>query len=194
MYKIAINIYRLSIGSLIAVAILTQFLTFRQTPGNFFSYFTILSNLFMAFFFIFSSFKKIERRQDSMIRGAITLYLLITSLGFILLLGGKNDEFFEWVNAVVHYISPIIIFFDWIIIPTTKLSFKKSLIWLLVPLLYLVYSLVRGSITSWYPYGFLNPNEVGVSGLFIYSAILLTGSLFLSWIIVMVSGRTNSSQ
>ena len=36
--------------------------------------------------------------------------------------------------------------------------------WLIFPIVYVVYSLVRGPIADWYPYPFLDPNLDGGAG------------------------------
>lgn len=180
------KIYRFGSGLIILIAIAVQFLTFRQRPVNFFSYFTILSSLFAAFVFISSTLNIFGGEKLDILRGAATLYMIVTSLGFIVLLGGKNDEFLPWVNIVVHYLAPLVLLLDWIFIPSVSFSFSKALIWIVPMLIYLVYSLVRGKITSWYPYGFLNPREVGAKGVAIYSGVLTTVSLIITWILTKI--------
>jgi hypothetical protein len=188
------NIYnscKVLFGATLLVAIFTQLLTFRQTPANFFSYFTVLSNLFVAVVFILESLSVLPKERLDMMKGAGTLYLLITGFGFTVLLGGNNDEFLWWTNIILHYISPIVVLLDWICTSAIKISFQKSLLWIAPLLLYVVYTLVRGSIISWYPYGFLNPNEIGYIGVFRYLGIMLTGSLIINWILTKQSGKIN---
>ncbi|MCW2602206.1 MAG: hypothetical protein JWN61_341, partial [Pseudonocardiales bacterium] len=45
-------------------------------------------------------------------------------------------------------------------------------IWLIFPLGYLIYSLVRGPIADWYPYPFMDPDEHGYGGIAITSMII----------------------
>ncbi|MBI4973499.1 Pr6Pr family membrane protein [Candidatus Roizmanbacteria bacterium] len=191
---IFIKIYRLSVGMLILAAIVVQFLTFKQKAVDYFSYFTILSNLFVAFALINSTFKITGQRRADIIRGAATLYILITGLGFIILLGGKNDEFIFWVNITLHYFAPIVMSADWILTPSVKIHFKQSLIWILFLVIYLIYSLIRGAITSWYPYEFLNPTVIGYQGVIGYAASVLIGAIILSSIIVKISDGKNALQ
>lgn len=186
-----IKIYSLSVGLLILAAVIVQFFTFRQRAEDYFSYFTILSNLFVVFALINSTFKITSQRRADLIRGAATLYILITGLGFIILLGGKDDEFIFWVNIALHYLAPIVMFADWILTPSVKILFKQSLIWILFLIIYLVYSLVRGAITSWYPYEFLNPTIIGYQGVIGYAVLLLISSLVITLFIVKISERRN---
>lgn len=70
-----------------------------------------------------------------------------------------------WVNTVLHYVMPVAVVLDWLYQPPrTALSFRQTLLWLIFPLVYLSYVLIRGSIVDWYPYPFLNPANVGAMG------------------------------
>ncbi|MBI5614139.1 Pr6Pr family membrane protein [Candidatus Gottesmanbacteria bacterium] len=186
-----LKIYRLIIGVIILIAITTQLLTFRQTPSNFLSYFTVLSNFLVSFVLIVQSLDIPQIKTMNTIRGAATLYILITGLGFTILLGGKNTEFLSWVNITLHYISPLAMTLDWFFTPSEKIPFKKALTWILFLFIYLAYTLILGHITSWYPYGFLNPGEIGYNGIFLYICVLIISSLFISFIITTFSGRKN---
>jgi hypothetical protein len=56
----------------------------------------------------------------------------------------------------------LVVVFDWLSQPPqTRLVFRQTLPWLVFPLLYLVYVLIRGSIIGWYPYPFLDPAQAG---------------------------------
>ena len=184
--EVFVRSYRLIFGLTIIAAVITQFLTFKQSPVNFFSYFTVLSNLMVSavFLYVFLTGKSIDK-----LRGAGLLYVLLTGTGFIFLLGGKNNEFIDWVNIVLHYLSPTVVLLDWIFIRSKKITFKQSLSWLLFLIVFLIYSLIRGGITGWYPYGFLNASEVGYLGVAKYSAILALGSVMLSWVIVRLTSK-----
>jgi hypothetical protein len=181
-----LKLYRFGFGLLIFFSVISQFLTFRQTPSNFFSYFTVLSNLLLSFAFIASVLNILNQKYLIIVKGAATLYVLITGLGFTILLGGKNDEFISWINIILHFVSPIIALFDWTIAPAIKISFKTTLIWIAPLFVYFVYSMVRGYFTNWYPYSFINPAEVGVTGLLIYFVIIFISSLVISYLLIKI--------
>jgi hypothetical protein len=187
--NIYVRIYRFVFGLVILISIAVQFFTFRQTPINFFSYFTVISNLLASFSLISLSLKRPEQKYLNILRGAATLYVIITGLGFTILLGGKNEEFIWWINIIVHYITPIIMLLDWIFILASKITFRKSLIWIGFMLVYLIYSLIRGSVTNWYPYSFLDKNIVGLNGIVNYSLILLSGTLLITWVLIRIANK-----
>jgi hypothetical protein len=178
----AMKIGRLSFGLLLIAAIVAQLFTFRQTPINFFSYFTVLSNLLAGLTLIAVALNNSKQNSFDSFRGASTIYVLIAGLGFIILLGGKNDEFIEWVNLVLHYLAPMVLLADWIFTPSEKIGFKSTLAWIVFPVFYFGYTLARGSITGWYPYEFLNPTTVGSTGVLTYAGVILGSFFVLSWL------------
>jgi hypothetical protein len=62
----------------------------------------------------------------------------------------------------LHRIFPIVVLIDWTLRPPRHLlTYQQALIWMVVPLGYLVYSLIRGPLVEWYPYPFLDPRRPG---------------------------------
>jgi hypothetical protein len=115
--------------------------------------------------------------------------MVITGLVFAVLLSGLEDTVFTivpWDNIVLHYIIPVVMFVDWLLDKARPISFKQALIWIVPPLIYLAYSIIRRAIVDWYPYPFLNPNINGYTSVAITSlgGILLGTALIwlLSWL------------
>ena len=164
---------RLFFAALNIAAIITQLLYSSQyAPSfsviNFFSYFTILSNVFVSVVFMMSAFYLALGRKptpaEDVLRGASVLYMAVTGIVYATLLAGiEVDLSLPWVNTQLHYIMPIVVVLDWLYQPQrSKLTVKRILPWLFFPAAYLVYSLVRGPIVSWYPYPFLDPAQAGI--------------------------------
>lgn len=191
--------YKLFFGLLGLSAIATEIIVImgrgRFVPENFFSYFTIESNIFAAVMLIASALMLLKRRQGAgiaFLRGAATLYMMITGIVFSILLSGYDAlTAVPWDNIVLHYIIPIAVLIDWILDPPTRaITFKNATLWLLYPLLYLVYSLVRGLLVDWYPYPFLNPMLDGYAGIVWVSMGILALSLLLAWLLSGTKRRT----
>ena len=100
-----------------------------------------------------------------MFRSTAILYMLITGIVFALLLSGLENiasTAVHWDNIVLHYIMPVVMLVDWLIDkPKYVICFSQILIWLVYPIVYVAYSLVRGSLVSWYPYHLINPAKCG---------------------------------
>lgn len=162
---------------------------------NFFSFFTIESNVLVFITLLLSAVAVAAGKNDRLggLRSAVTVYILVVGIGFSFLLAGLEDVALTavpWDNAVLHYILPGAMLIDLLIDrPKNKLRFGRSLYWLLFPLVYLIYSLVRGALTHWYPYPFLNPNTNGYGSIAITAGCLLILGLALIWIVCKISGK-----
>jgi hypothetical protein len=167
----------------------------KLAPANFFSFFTIESNLFAAFVLILSSIALARGSQDrtlAMLRGAATLYMAITGIVFSVLLAGLDVELtaVPWDNTVLHYIMPIVVVADWYIdLPPTRIAFKSALVWLSFPLTYAAYSLIRGHFAGWYPYPFLDPSKRGYIGVATTCAAIVLVATTLVWLLTRFTTR-----
>lgn len=164
-------------------------------PGNYFSFFTIQNNILSAAIFLYLVIRtRPSTPALDYIRGAITLYLTLTGIVYGFLLSGYTAEIqtaVVWVDNVLHKIIPLAIFADWLIDPPkSRLDFRKALWWLVYPLAYLAYTLIRGPIVDWYPYPFLDPDHPDYSGGYwrvaAYGVGIAAGVVIFTWIIVVV--------
>jgi hypothetical protein len=84
---------------------------------------------------------------------------------FALLLADLTEQLgttMPWVNSVLHQIAPIVVLIDWLIQPPRNLvKLPQAWAWLAYPILWLIYTLIRGPITDWYPYPFVDPRPAG---------------------------------
>jgi len=160
-------------------------------PVNFFSFFTIVSNIFGSAVLLASAFDIPEDAHlRDVLRGIATLSLIIVGVVFSLLLASQDSGLLPWVNAIVHYVMPLAIAFDWCVDPPrTQISRRDAAVWLVLPAAYLAYSLVRGAIVHWYPYPFLNVDTIGYAAVAAYSAGILVFTLFTAYVL-MTLGNT----
>jgi hypothetical protein len=192
--------YKVFFGLLGFSAIVTEIATIVERnfwiPQNFFSYFTIESNIFAAAILLISAFFVFAGKKSRTLeffRGAATFYMVVTGIVFAVLLSGIVGAVLTaapWDNIVLHYIIPIAMAIDWIIDPPVRrIAYKKAILWLLFPLTYLVYSLVRGSIVGWYPYPFLNPANGGYGQVAVTSVAILIGGLVMIYLVSRIGSR-----
>ncbi|HEU4715801.1 MAG TPA: Pr6Pr family membrane protein [Candidatus Saccharimonadales bacterium] len=186
---------RLGLGVVSLGAILVQLISSisrGSSVSNFFSFFTIQSNLVAALLLVtVGAYILLGKsgRTVAYLRGALTLYMTMTGVIYVLLLSGYEQALqttIPAVNIILHYIMPVVILADWLAFPPDKkLLFRIALVcWLAYPLLYLAYSLIRGAITGWYPYPFINPTLSGWPNLIGTSLTIALGSLALTWLLV----------
>jgi len=183
---------RLFFGLLTLTAIVAQAIYLQQkgvlNPFNYLGYFTNLSNILAGVILIISALYLLKSRQpsvkDDLIRGAATLYMTITGLVYITLLSNEDlGLLMPWVNIVTHIVLPLYVLADWLYQPPRhKLRTSQILVWLAWPMVYVTYSLIRGSLTGWYPYPFLDPDKVnGYGGVATYCIAILAIALACGW-------------
>jgi hypothetical protein len=146
--------YRGFFGLLTLAAIMTQLIAASGTPTfspvNYFSYFTIDSNLIAAALLLFAAAVRRRSRVLDLLRGAAVVQMVVVGVVFTLLLSGTDvDTAIPWVNTVVHELMPMVVVADWLLDPPAqRLSLRQSLLWLSFPLVWILYTLIRGAITG----------------------------------------------
>jgi hypothetical protein len=132
---------------------------------NFFSYFTILSNIAGVIVLAVGGLAGLAGRRGvpDRVRGAVCAYLVVTGLVYALVLAPDQVGHLPfWIDDVVHQITPIVVFVDWLADPPrTRVPYSVVPYWLLFPVAFVAYSLIRGPIVDWYPYPFLDPRGHG---------------------------------
>ena len=186
--RLLLVVYRVGFAVLTLVAIAVQAAELQGrgvlVPANFLSYFTIQSNLIAVAVFLIGAarWRAAPSLTWDLIRGAAVLVMTVTLIVFALLLSGTDvDTALVWVDLVVHRIMPIAVLIDWMIDPpSARISFSASLRWLIFPLAWTAYTLVRGAATGWYPYPFLDPANGGYATVALYIVAILVLGIVLS--------------
>lgn len=180
-------VLRLAVASAIVAAIVGQLITsigYWQDKGvtniasnvvNFFSFFTVESNAASAVVLAIGAVLLILGRGNdttvfAVTRASVVTYMVVTGIVYNLLLRGielPQGSTLGWSNEVLHVIAPAYLLLDWIFAPG-RIPLAARKIWpiLVFPILWVVYTLVRGPFVVdqvfgtdfWYPYPFLNPN------------------------------------
>lgn len=183
------RIYHLLFGLFDLIAIIFAFYYSLNVLSIFFSYFTVLSNILATFVFLYFGLGLKKNNLINKLYGPSVLYMTITGVIFWTIL--RNHHLVAtvpWITMVMHGVMPIIVFLGWILFrPKIKLDYKDALVWQIFPLLFVIYTLIRGPFAHWYPYFFLNPEKAGgYTGVSLYVAFILFGSwlaaLFLVWL------------
>lgn len=184
--------YEVSLASLAWFSVLFQLYLTSESIFNFLSYFTILSNLLVAIGLtctsIFQSNKLGSFFSLTTVQSAIALYILIVGLVYNLVLRGIWEPK-GWqliVDNLLHVIVPLLYTLYWFLfIPKGKLNWKNGMTWTIFPFLYLIYTLIRGHFTHWYPYPFMDVTQLGYAKValnisFMIVAFFLVGLLLIT--------------
>ncbi len=185
--RIVFGILRVSIAAAIIAAIVGQLIVsvdnwhragitdISTQIVNFFSFFTIESNVLTVVVALIGAWFLFARRgvdPNALLgfRLATVTYMATTGVVYNLLLRGvelPQGTTLPWSNEVLHLIGPIYVILDWLLAPGRRPIAWKA-VWpvLIFPLAWGIYTLIRGPLTYdavfkrdyWYPYPFLNPN------------------------------------
>jgi hypothetical protein len=171
--------------------IINRVVSLSETIVRFFSFFTIQSNILVAVCFTFLWLKPKSKWglffSKPKNATAITLYITIVGLVYNTILR------FLWapmglqkvVDELLYLVIPILVLLYWVLlVPKKTLEFKNIFPWLIFPVVYLVYTLIRGAFFSFYPYPFIDVillgyDKVLLNSFFMLLAFLFFGTLFI---------------
>jgi len=185
-------LFRVAGAAAITAAIVGQYLhslNFRALKGieengvpavNFFSFFTIDSNILTVVVFLLGAVLLLRSRREDprwfgIGRAAVTAYMATTGIVYNTLLRGvevSEGATLAWSNEILHVVGPILVVIDWLFAPGRR-ALEWKAIWVIVsfPIVWALYTMVRGPfvldpssqvlvpdyVIGWYPYPFLNP-------------------------------------
>lgn len=184
--KIKFEIVGFSIGWFAVIAQFFLMLEKRQadvleTIIRFFSFFTILTNILVALFLTISVFRLNKFPFNLFLaKGtltAITAFILIVGLVYQIVLRQiwEPTGLQYIVDELLHTIMPLFMLGYWFFnIRKEDLLLKPVLNWLLYPTMYLIFIMIRGYISGYYPYTFLNIEEIGYESTIINITVIFT--------------------
>jgi hypothetical protein len=138
-------------------------------PTEYFTYFTITSCLLTGVVLVVSGLNALKNKEESkfltLFRLTMAASMVIVGVIYNALLADAavdpRDIGYDWPvipNLIMHTYMPILVFLEWLL---TRTAFKldlKSAFWVLVyPLTWLAFAIVRGYITGWWAYWFIDP-------------------------------------
>lgn len=147
-------------------------------------YFTVQSNLVLAVVLAWSVVAGVTGRRgpSAWLVGGATFVVTITFLVYNLLLapgGGPGAVLLisgQPPSDLLHVVSPLLALVDWVLGRRHPgFAVRRSLLWLLYPLGYLVVSMLVGSQNGFYPYFFMDPAQIGWQAVGVYFVVLLAG-------------------
>ena len=161
---------------------------------RFVSYFTILTNTLVALFFTTRIFAADQKRQTLFHQKttpmALTVFIVVVGLVYQLVLRDIwNPTGLQMVvDELLHTIIPALMYVYWLLFcARTAISWKQLSKWLLYPLGYFVFVMVRGHFSGFYPYPFFNVTKLGwgttvlnVGLVFLLMGVIMAALFFLS--------------
>lgn len=171
------KVFRVAAGILGWIALALQYaLVLIGTLGDdsftrsidFFSFFTILTNILAALALTLpwlapqSALGKFFARPT--VRTAIAAYIVIVMAIVYFVLRHLTDlQGWNFVaDLLLHYVMPVLFVIDWLfLVPKQALKLRDKIFWLAFPVIYLAWTFIHGAFSGFYPYPFLNGAELG---------------------------------
>jgi hypothetical protein len=186
-----VRLYRLGFGAL-GLGTVIYLLAKSESRVNFFSFFTIQSNIIAALVLLAGAILlPASTRHWDLIRGGAAIYMILTGVVYNTLLTDVDtlQTSDPWANNVVHRIVPVVMLVDFLLVPLAhRIRWREALAWTVYPVLYLAYTLIRGPIVDWYPYPFLDPREDGgYPGVVLTCVLIMIGFVAVIWLMTEVN-------
>lgn len=150
-------------GLVAAAAFAAVATDYHGDPTAYFTYFTVLTNLAIGIWFLGAALAPRRFERASTVRLAVTVYGLVTvAVYWALLAPTHHPQGTHFVaNLFLHLFVPAAMVAEDLRVPWPRIGLWRPL-WILgFPLAYCVASLVRGELTGWYPYFFLDKRAMG---------------------------------
>ena len=192
-----------TIGALLTwTAIILQFVLILQnrvhsvseTLIQFFSYYTILTNILVACCFTTVAMKRAPGKHaffaDPGVLAAIAVYITIVGGVYNLILrvlwAPTGLQFL--VDELLHTVVPLVYVAFWLILAAkARLRWSNIYYWLLYPLGYFIAILIRGALSGFYPYPFINVTKLGWPQVIVNSALVTGSFILLSLLVIFLS-------
>ncbi len=151
-----------------------------ESADWFFSFFTNLTNLLLAVVLTIIALdvgqSRRKQRIVSSLAAASVIYIIVVGVIYVLFLRPKNglSGLGLVADVIMHYVMPIGYPIFWLkFIRKCHLKPADTWYWLAYPLAYDAFTELRGGLTGWYPYGFLDAPQLG------YLLVLLIAVAFI---------------
>jgi hypothetical protein len=157
---------------------------------NVFAYFTIQSNLLLGGATLLLALQP-DRPQNTLFRTLRLngmLCIAVTGIVYHLVLAADDDPqgWAAVANFLLHTAAPVIGVLGWLLFGPRGFTDRRIVAWSIVyPLLWLVFTLVRGEFVGFYPYPFVNVDEHG------YGRVLLNCLLVAILFLALAAGATS---
>lgn len=190
-------------------AVIAQFILMlqnRQTPYfetiiRFFSFFTILTNTMVALFFSAKLFTSKKNPLNFLNKNgaltAITVFILLVGIVYQVVLRSiwEPKGLQKVVDELLHSFIPLFVFVYWFLFSKREdFKFKTFILWLSYPILYFLFIISRGLASGFYPYPFVNVDELGWAKIGINFVLITIMILILFVILVFIGQRKNIKQ
>jgi hypothetical protein len=156
---------------------------------RFFSLFTIESNILVLTIAALVAFGTARGAGFALAHLDALIGITVTGIVFATILA-PDQEHVGFSSVLLHYVSPPLALVLWLVFgPWDARSWRvigPALLW---PLAYLLWTVVHGAISDWYPYGFIDAGELGAGRMVRNALLVLLLGVALGIVVIAVDRR-----
>ena len=163
------------------------------TLFRFVGFFTIDTNILVALCFTFIFLRSNSKIGVFFTKAAtitaITVYIIVVGIVYSIILRSTwaPQGLQKFVDELLHTVIPILFVLFWLaFVPIENLKWKNAFPWLIYPIVYMAYALTLGSITKFYPYPFVDVNQLGYNKALLNAALVLLVIFLLSLALIAI--------
>ena len=162
-----------------------------ETIARFLTFFTILTNTLVAVYYTARAAGSRSYLKAGILT-AIAVYITIVGLVYQVLLRGiwQPTGMQQLVDELLHTVNPLLFIVYWYLYEDKKaVRYRQIKGWLIYPLVYLGAILLRGAFAGFYPYPFINVDQIGYAKTMVNSLLLLLFFMLVAFAFVAVGKR-----
>jgi len=153
---------------------------------RYFTFYTILTNILIAVACTVLLLKPVSgwgaffSRQTTLTAVAVNITIVGVTYNIILRFLWNPQGLQFVVDELLHLIIPIAFILFWLIfVPKGGLKWTSIFPWMIYPLVYLTIVLIRGALSGYYPYPFLDVTDIGYS-----QTLINAGGITIAFVVV----------
>lgn len=158
---------------------------------NFFSFFTVLTNTLVVLVLTYALVTRESAAKRFFlapwISSGIAASIIVVSLAYNVLLRHLwTPTGFQFIaDELLHDVMPVLfVIYWWRCVPKGSLHVKHIGAWMIYPLVYFAYVLLRGHLLGQYQYPFIDVDSLGYPQVFVNAGGILAGFVLISLAVV----------
>jgi hypothetical protein len=170
---------------------MSEGLSLAETTVRFFSFFTIQANVLVALVLTAFAIKSgpEEWLVHPFVRSAVAAYIVMVGIASATVLRpiAPLQDAMSFASIVMHDLMPVAYLLFWMTcVRKAGLRWYDPLLWLIYPVFYLGFVFVRGKMSGFYPYPFIDARTLGYAGVAANTAGLLVVCAAIGMCLVMI--------
>jgi len=163
---------------------------------RFFGFFTILTNILVALYFTAVIFDAAFTYKPGILT-AVTSYIFMVGIVYQILLRHlwqpSGMQFV--VDELLHTINPLLVIIYWYLYERKReIKYARVKPWLIYPLGYMACVLIRGGLSRFYPYPFIDVSKIGLTRALINSGLLTLAFVTIACLFIFVGRKIDKRE